>query len=196
MSRQQVLLLGIAVTLIGLFLVGCGSIVPTPVVEVSAATDTPESPAVILTPLPPTPTPEPPTTTPTPSITGFGQAAAFEGWQMKVVSTDQVDSLSASPFTFQPDEGYVVYLVELELENTADTMSTLTVDPQKIEVIDTEDKTYMSLGGSPGGKNSNFLLHVYQAGGSASMEVKPPSGDATMSFTSTAKDEKTKEWMI
>jgi hypothetical protein len=68
MSRQEVLQLGIAVTLILLFLVGCGGTAPTPVAESPAATSTPEPPTSTPTPEPPTPTAVP-TATPTPTPT-------------------------------------------------------------------------------------------------------------------------------
>ena len=62
MSRQQTLQLGIAVLLVMLFLIGCGSPATVPAPEAPAATSTPEPP----TPIPPTATPVPPTATPTP----------------------------------------------------------------------------------------------------------------------------------
>lgn len=77
MSRQQMLLLGIAVSLVVFFLVGCGSGAPTAISEAPAATSAPEQAAATsepptatsvpptATPVPPTPTPEPPTPTPT-----------------------------------------------------------------------------------------------------------------------------------
>lgn len=68
MNRQQMLQQLTAVTLIMLFLMGCGGPATTPVTEVPAATPTPELPTA--TPEPPTatatPTPVPPTPTPTP----------------------------------------------------------------------------------------------------------------------------------
>jgi hypothetical protein len=192
MSRQQVLQQVIAVTLVMLFLAECGGPAATQVAEAPAATSTPGPPAATPTPVPPTatPTPELPTATPTPSLTDFGQAATFDGWQMKVISRNHIDNITALSFSFQADEGYTVYLVELEMKNTADAESTLTVNPQKIEVIDAKGRAYESLGGAPGGGTSTFTFHAYQTSGSVSIE-----GPA-MSFTATAKDEKTKEWTI
>jgi hypothetical protein len=56
MSRQKLLQQLIGVTLVVLFLVGCGATAPAP-----------EAPAATSTPKPPTPTPIPPTSTPTPA---------------------------------------------------------------------------------------------------------------------------------
>jgi hypothetical protein len=72
MSYKQVLQSVIAVSLVLLFLVGCGGSAPTAVSEAPAATPTPEPPTATpvpptATPVPPTPTPEPPTATPTPA---------------------------------------------------------------------------------------------------------------------------------
>lgn len=78
MSRQQMLLLGIAVSLLVFFLGGCGGSPPAAVSEASQATSTPEQAAATpepptatsvpptATPIPPTPTPKPPTATPVP----------------------------------------------------------------------------------------------------------------------------------
>lgn len=78
MSRQQMLLLGIVVSLVVFFLVGCGSGAPTAISEAPAATSALEQAAATsepptatsvpptATPIPPTPTPEPPTATSTP----------------------------------------------------------------------------------------------------------------------------------
>jgi len=84
--------------------------------------------------------------------------------------------------------------VELELENTADAASTLDVDPQQIEVVDSEGETYMSIGGAPVG--STFVLHIYHVSGSMSMTIEPASGGPAMTLTAAATDEETKEWTI
>ncbi len=58
MSRQQLVGLVTGVTLIALFLAGCGTAAPTPA-EAPAPTPTPEPPPATPTPLPPTPTEAP-----------------------------------------------------------------------------------------------------------------------------------------
>jgi hypothetical protein len=65
MSRQKLLQVVIGLTLIMLFLVGCGTTAPTPVSEAPAASPTPEPPTATPSPEPPTatPSPEPPTPT-------------------------------------------------------------------------------------------------------------------------------------
>ncbi len=91
MSRQQILLLGIAVSLLVFFLGGCGGSPPAAVSEASQATSAPEQAAATpepptatsvpptATPEPPTPTPEPPTATPTPAVVNPQPSAAFSG---------------------------------------------------------------------------------------------------------------------
>jgi hypothetical protein len=75
------LFLGIAVTMVMLFVVGCGSGASTPVSEAPAAASTPESAAATSPPEPPaaTPTPVPPTETPTPSFANPQPGATFTG---------------------------------------------------------------------------------------------------------------------
>lgn len=100
MSRQPMLLLGIAVILAMSFLVGCGGSTPTPVSEAPPATSAPEQAAATptaepatstpelptetavpptATPVPPTPTPELPTATPTPAIVNPQPDTTFIG---------------------------------------------------------------------------------------------------------------------
>ena len=196
MSYQKLLRQMIGVTLVMLLLVGCGAPAATPVSEAPAATSTPELPAATPTLEAPTltPTPVPPTATPTPSITGFGQAEEFGPWRIRVINTDQASSIDIDIGSYEAVEGRTLYLVELELENTADAASTLKVDPQQIEVVDSEGETYMSIGGAPVG--STYVLHIYQSGGSRSMTINPASGGPAVTLKAAATDEKTKEWTI
>ncbi len=200
MKYQQLLQSIVGVMLFILFLVGCSF-------EAIPSSDTPaaskqEQPIATLTPVPPTdtpvamPTPIPPTDTPAPSLTEFGQAEEFGDWKMKVVNVDQADNISTSGRGqgYRALEGHTIYLVELELENTADAASTLEVDPQKIEVLDSDGKNYMSIGGAPVG--STFVVHIFHTGGSSSMKIEPASGGPAVTLTSEASDENTKKWTI
>lgn len=173
MTRRKLLQQTVGLTLIVLLLAGCGRALVEPTA---------------------TPTPVPPTTTPTPSITEFGQAEEFGPWRIKVVNIDQADSITVLQGTYWPSEGRTLCLVEVELENTADAASTLDVDPQQIEVVDTEEEVYMSIGGAPVG--TTIVLHIYHVGGSSCTTIEPASGGPVVTFTATAIDKKTKEWTI
>jgi len=128
------------------------------------------------------------------TYTEFGQAEEFGPWRIKVVNIDQADSITVLQGTYWPSEGRTLCLVEVELENTADAASTLDVDPQQIEVVDSEEEAYMSIGGAPVG--TTIKLHIYHVGGSSCTTIKPASGGPVVTFTATAIDKKTKEWTI
>ena len=111
-----------------------------------------------------------------------------------MVNINQASSIDIDIGSYEAVEGRTLCLVELELENMADAASTLEVDPQRIEVVDSEGETYMSIGGAPVG--STFVLHIYQAGGSRSVTIEPANGGPAVTLTTAATDEKTKEWTI
>ena len=68
------------------------------------------------------------------------------------------------------------------------------VDPQQIEVVDSEGENHMSIGGAPG--VSTFLMHIYHVGGSVGLKFEPPDGGPSLTLTSTVIDEESKEWTI
>ena len=110
---------------------------------------------------------------------------------MKVVSVDQADNIETTFGSFEPKKGvYTLYLVGLELENTADAASTLEVDPQQIEVLDMEGKTHASYGGASVG--SPFALD----GSLASFTIEPARGGPAGTFTADTLDENSKKWTV
>lgn len=168
-----------------------GGLLVTPSVTISLARS-PTSLALAIPSPTYTTTPAPPIYTPTASSIEFKHAETFGPWAIRVVNISQTDQIPVIPQgNFKVAEGFILYLVELELENTANTTKTLIVDPQKIEVIDSEGTVYTSIGGTSIGRA--FIVHAYYIGGSISMKT---DSDPTVTFTATAIDEKTKEWTI
>ncbi len=107
MSRQQALQPVIAVTLVMLFLVGCGSPTATPVSEAPAATSTPKPPAA-------TPTPEPPTATPTP-VGNLSERTTIVLGPAEVEVIKVAESKTSPVLEKSPQAGMKFVLVELKI---------------------------------------------------------------------------------
>jgi len=154
MGRPEVIRLVIAVMLVTLFLVSCESTTPAPVSEAPAATATPvpsadtpapeaEAPAATptLTPIPPTPSD---------SAAGIGDTLTVETWKVTVTDINQETSVESPFHRFSPDQGFIIQVVKLEIENTADVTGTLELDLDELAITDVSGRPYISVGAGMG----------------------------------------------
>lgn len=193
MSHQKSLQQAIGAVLAMLFVVGCGATTATQMSEAPIATATPEVPVVVSTPKPliSTATSVPPAATPVPSPTETRQVVEPDIWNIEVVSLKRAEKIKTTFGSFEARKGvYTLYLVELELENTADAASKLEVDPQQIVVLDSNGETHMARGGASLG--SPFAID----GTSASFAIEPTRGGPSGTFTADWLGEHTNEWTI